>query len=412
MFLKYCQYIFLLAISFLSAHSDAMEDVFQASPASFEEPTRLLLLDGDDGTVACRIYGTLLSATIPRFSENWTLESATRSLLRMTNLTAVRGERGASMIGPIDYLGNLEAPHKHLYTIENDLLPVFYKRPISDENQKTDLPLKKFDDSVITTIKAHWISGYKTDLIEEKHQEYDVAPKHLRQSLFINPGLLEIDCSLIELKHFDPRGIDLSSFKARLVDHSIPFQITKRPLPTKDDYRLVTYLYEPLYADWQVQKGAGLFLEKHSFSQTITPVAPTSGGFVVLARTNQECDELELIGLQIPYGHTLIIEEQCIHGDTTLNGLFLMGMTSDHTTMRTANTVFLKNFATKKNVGMALIGAKESEPPLPSQPLSLAATPPYVIYKDASESDRKQFRDLTTGKNFIFTPFSREYWRQ
>ena len=171
MFLKCSRYILFLAVSFLSAHSHATENVSQASPASFEEPTRLLLLDGDDGTVACRIYGTLSSATIPRFSETWTLESATRSLLRMTNLTAVRGEPGASMVGPIDYLGNLEAPHKYLYTIENDRLPVFYKRPITDENQKQDLPLKKFDDSVITTIKAHWISGYKTDVIEEKNQE-------------------------------------------------------------------------------------------------------------------------------------------------------------------------------------------------------------------------------------------------
>src|SRR5690242_11290945 len=50
--------------------------------ASYTPPARLLLLEGNYGTVACRIYG-LLSKTIPRFSDNWTLESATRSLLRM-----------------------------------------------------------------------------------------------------------------------------------------------------------------------------------------------------------------------------------------------------------------------------------------------------------------------------------------
>ena len=71
-------------------------DLPPVTQASYDEPTRILLLDGDDGSIACRIYGTLMSSTIPRFSDNWTIESATRSLLRMNNLTAVRGTPGAA----------------------------------------------------------------------------------------------------------------------------------------------------------------------------------------------------------------------------------------------------------------------------------------------------------------------------
>lgn len=405
--MKHCslcaEFFFLLTASFPSPiYSESTE----TSQASFDEPTRLLLLDGDDGTVACRVYGNLMSATIPRFSDNWTVESATRSLLRMKNLTAVRGVPGASMVGPVDYFGNLEEPHKYLYTIQNEFPPIFYRRPVVDEKWEKDSNLKKFDNSVVTIVKAYWISGEEGDSIKEKKVEYNVTQKHLRQSLFLNPGLLEIDRSLIELKYFDPRGVDLSSFKARLVDNNIPFQITKRKLPSKDDYRLVTYLYEPMYADWQIQNGSGLFLEKHRFSQTITPLTPNSSGFVALARTNENSDELELIGIQIPYAYTLIIEEECIHGDTTLNGFFMMGMTSDHTTMRTANTVFLKYPETKENVGMVMIGVEENEKRIPLM------EPPYVIYKDATENDRETFRRLTKGKSFIFNPFSREYWHK
>jgi hypothetical protein len=88
------------------------------------------------------LNGCLTSGTIPRISENWRLESATRSLLRMQNLAAVRGVPGASMVGPVDYLGNLEDPHKYLYTITDQFPPQFYRKPISDQDKKITSSLK------------------------------------------------------------------------------------------------------------------------------------------------------------------------------------------------------------------------------------------------------------------------------
>lgn len=371
-------------------------------PASFSEPRRLLLLDGDDGTVACRIYGTILSGTLPRFSDNWTLESATRTLLRMNNLIAVRGKPGASMVGPADYLGNLEDPHMYLYTIDTEFPPVFYRKPI-DETLETR-GLKPLDKGCMISVRGNWLSGKKGEIIPEKFIEYKLAEARFQDSLFPNPGLLELDTEHIELPLFDARDVDLSSFKARLVQNATPFRITEKQLPSSDEYRLVTYLYEPLYDRWQVEEGSGLFLEKHRFSQTITPISPDSGGFVVLARTNGESKELELIAIQIPYNYTIIIEEGCIHGDATLKGFFMMGMTSDHTTMRTADTVFLKSSRTKGNVSMSLIGSEDCFEPLVDH------VHPYVIYDGATELERAWFRNLTEGKNFVFNPFSKEYW--
>lgn len=399
-----CLFIFVSLLLVASCYSKYVGD---KALTTFDEPKRLLLLDGDDGTVACRIYGRWMSATIPRFSDNWRLESASRSLLRMQNLTAVRGIPGASMVGPIDYLGNLEEPHKYVYTIKDEFPPAFYRELVTDREQANKDGLKEFDTKFLTVIKANWISGKEKKSIREKQLEYHVTQKHLKQSLFLDPGLLEIDRSQIELKYFDPRGVDLSTFKARLTHNQTPFQITQKPLPSKDEYRLVTYLYEPLYSAWQVESGSGLFLEKHQFSQTITPLTPDSKGFVALARTNEIFNELEIVGIQIPYGYTLIIEEDCIHGDTTLDGFFMMGMTSDHTTMRTADTVFLKYAQTKENVVMVMVGMEDK----PATDSLFGVPPPYVIYKNASEIDRAKFRELTYGQNLIFNPFSREYWK-
>lgn len=370
------------------------------SPASFDQATRLLLLDGDDGTVACRIYGNTMSATIPRFSDNWTVECASRSILRMNNLIAVRGLPGASMVGPMDYFGNLENPHQYLYTIQNSFPPVFYRTPITNENAARTPSLQPFDSSVVTTIRSRWMRGRNLD--PQTVERYHVSIQH---SLFDSPGVLEVDRDRIELQYFDPRGVDLSSFKAHLVDNSVPFQITKRPLPSKDNYRLITYSYEPGYADWQIQHGSGLFLETHDFSQTITPITPDSKGYVVLARRNSHPGELELIAVQIPYGSTLIVDEDCIHGDTTLNGFFMMGMTSDHTTMRTANSVFLKFPGTGENVQMHMMGR-----PAAIDANDVQVPPNYMIYKNPSPADRQRFKNLTQGKNFIFNPSSREYF--
>jgi hypothetical protein len=375
-------------------------------PVTFDEPKRLLLLDGEDGTVACRIYGHLMSGTLPRFSDNWTIESATRSLLRMQNLTAVRGHLGAGMMGPLDYFGNLEEPHMYLYTIKNQFPPLFFREPIGESVFSETTAFQELESRLFTVVKAHWVSGKEGGEIREKTKEYEIDPERLQYSLFVDPGLLEVDTNPIELQFFDSRGADLRPFKARLVNNEVPFRITEKELPSKDDYRLVTYLYEPLYADWQIERGSGLFLEKHKFSQTITPLHPEAKGYVALARTNETPDELELIGVQIPYGYTLVIEEDCIHGDATLSGFFMMGMTSDHTTMRTADTVFLKCMKTKKNARMVMQGEQNL---IPSDP-TVAVPPPYVIYQNATEIERMKFWQLTYGQSFIFNPFSREYW--
>lgn len=361
---------------------------------------RLLLLDGEKGTVACRV-NYHLSHTLPRLSDDWTIECATRTFLRMSNLIALRGIPGSSMVGPCDYFGNLGQLDKYTYQFDvTQFPPLIQRKPILTKEIEIKVDIK-LDNALLTTVKAEWIPGSEKEILFKKQTEYHLKPQHLRQSLFLDPGLLELETNEIELKHFDPRGIDLSAFKARLVNNNIPFQISQKPLASKDDFRVVTYRYEQGYANWQVKTGSGLFIEKHNFSQFMTPLTPFSKGFVVLAKFNDHPSELEMVGIQIPFGFTLIIEEGCIHGDSTLNGFYMMGMTSDHTTMRTADTVFLKDRTTKENVSMKIL---EEKLPTFDEPHA-----PHVLFKESSDHEKAEFINLLKTKSLICTPQNSEY---
>ena len=50
------------------------------------------------------------------------------------------------------------------------------------------------------------------------------------------------------------------------------------------------------------------------------------------------------------------VHYNCIHGDTNLDGMFMMGMTSNHETMKTADTVFLKHAENNANIALSIKG--------------------------------------------------------
>lgn len=246
---------------------------------------RVLPLDGGNGSVMCRMHLQETSRSIPRQSAASRIECATRSLLRMNNLVAVRGNPGQSMVGPADYYTNLENPEQCHYTIQIDNgIPQFTEShaPSATTSQQTNLtPLA---NNMMTRVNVNWVSGRDKATIQSTQAHYASANPSFGESLFPNPGILEVksasDCAA--LPSFDPRNVDLSPFKARLVANNAPFQITSVQLPANDEYRAVSFLYEPGYARNQIEHGGGLFLETHEFSQTMTPLDTNSKGFVTL----------------------------------------------------------------------------------------------------------------------------------
>lgn len=338
---------------------------------------RLVPLEGEVGSVACRVRG--ISANfIPTVSENGPVEFLSRTIPRLRNLVAVRGfEEGARMVGPCDYFGNLETPYEHEYTIQIDNgVPTFiqHKKKMANNQIGAENPMPNpLPLPPVTKLRAEWISGSSDQIL-------NINENILGESLFKRKGILKIaGGTAFELDKFDPTAVDLSPFKARLVKNSIPFQVSDNIISPLDDYRVVSYLYESEYADKQVKNGGGLFLETHSFPQTITPMDKNSAGFVTLAKwTDENKEELEVIAIEIPFGYTLIVEEYCIHGDTNLDGMFMMCMTSSHKSMRTADTVFLKNSKDMKNISLSV---KDNDRKLNGERKTFTALPPVVHFK-------------------------------
>lgn len=375
--------------------------------ATSKKPFRLLLLNGEQGAVTCRVRGEC-AATIPHISKGGVIEAATRSYLRMVNLIAVRGENiGARMIGPCDYFGNVEAPYKHNYTIDIDEagVPAFLladNEPASDAQHAN----KRDPQPFTTTVAASWHKGTDNNIQEIQNSYRDENKPVLGRSLFPNAGILEIGGSdSIVLKRFDARTVDLRPFKARLVNNQIPFKVTSEVTDSSDDYRAVTYLYEPNYADEQVRNGGGLFLETHGFAQTMTPIDQNARGFVTLGRwADAARTRLELLGVEIPFGYTLIIERDCIHGDTNLSGMFMMCMTSSHVTMRTADTTFLKSVATRKNISISIEG--QSSITLSDRKIS-PLLQPLAISRYAEDEEKRAFKETASKMGLIFNPLQR-----
>ena len=137
-----------------------------------------------------------------------------------------------------------------------------------------------------------------------------------------------------------------------MVKNDIPFafnqEFIKKFEHAQHKLRTITYDYGSKYLEDYLMPNNGIFIEKHEFIQSITPINNNCNGFVILGREIN--NTLEFIAVHISFGYTLLIEPFCIHGDSTLKGMYMMAMTGNHTAMNTADTVLVKNYITGKNV--------------------------------------------------------------
>jgi len=287
-------------------------------------------------------------------------ESATRTLLNLYNLHTVRGCLDitnqlcldSSMSGPHHYFGYINPYKVHIIkpSQDNKALEFYLVDSIPEIPNLDQIPL----DKIITIDKYIWINGciYKELVnIETGNLETDNLET---DSLFENPGVLYLEQRQLLFNILeDGWNYDLSSFRAQLVPNDKPFQFRQDEIKlykhAQHKLRVITYYYGKNYVDEYLMysrdtsshRGNGIFIECHEFIQSITPMSAQCGGFVILGRRSLE-GQLDLIGVRIPFGYTLLIEPWAIHGDSTMTGMYMMAMTGNHDAMKTANTVFIK----------------------------------------------------------------------
>jgi len=153
------------------------------------------------------------------------LECATRTLLNLYNLHAVRGnivkgklDINTAMVGPLCYYGYLNPYDSHTIKIEGGHPTYFRHTGEPQTNVKRLNP-----DSYIYSLHDYdWIRGI--DLKQKYTSFYDNEPyvdvddTLTKDSLFNNPGILYTNKKRIKLSPIrNPQDYDLSSFKVNLV---------------------------------------------------------------------------------------------------------------------------------------------------------------------------------------------------
>lgn len=292
---------------------------------------------------------TKLFAGYESVSQIWDGEYSLRTMSNLDNLHVVRGnlcsktqrlQLQSSMTGPHHYYGYLD-PGKwyQIVTIQKDddwmVFTPLAKRP------KIKSCLNACPTIFTIALQPH---------VDFEWMAHTLASDP-NKSLFASPGVFSLQKGL-HIPCIDrPQEYDWTSFRAQLIPPNQSFGFNPESVQhfraAQHKIRLVTYYYGQDYFDDFVVPNKSDFLEHHEFVQFIHALDESSIGYIILGRVALN-RELQLVKFQIPAGHTLVLDSGCIHGDSRLVGLFLMGMTGNHDAMRTANTVFFRNHDVSK----------------------------------------------------------------
>jgi hypothetical protein len=256
-------------------------------------------------------------------------ECITRVILNLRNLLVSRGyenDEESMMTGPHFYYGFI-SPYS-VYQIKNN---IFYEINEFDNIQNSNINKLKISNKYIIKIQ---------NFVWRSHSLPDSD-----NSLFNFPGELVIkDKKRLRFNLIDdPIHYDFSDFKVQIVKNDQSFQFSRENLEKYPDsrvkLRVINYRFGKNYTKYLDQTD-GIFIEKHEFIQSITPIDKYCDGFIILGR--EKNDNIELITVKINYGYTILIESYAIHGDSNLIGDYMMTMTGDHNIMNKSNTVFLR----------------------------------------------------------------------
>jgi hypothetical protein len=342
------------------------------------------------------ILVTKLAAGFETLSALLTGESATRTLSNLHNLVAVRGLTGSdgnlaletSMSGPHHYLGWLDPTKQHVITKWQNGLPIYCEFQTRHRHLATESRLPEIPSHFITAFrrdKFRWLAGPEMNTDQKKRYNMKLARNlsgyklfntdtgaRSNDSLFSNPGILELDMSVIDIRVIpDPWKYDLGDFKCRVVPNNEPWGFDPDGIQQNQHaqhrLRVVTYNYGPEYVPkylYHPTVGNGQFIERHEFIQAITPCNQGCSGYVLLGREIRSWAlgpviQLDIIAIAVPYGYTLIVEPWAIHGDSALVGLYSMAMTGNHLAMQTADTVFIRNVHNGKPVKFNVVNSAD-----------------------------------------------------
>lgn len=173
------------------------------------------------------------------------------------------------------------------------------------------------------TIRATW---------KNRHQEAAISGRDA--SVFGGLGVLLVPAnfSVIDIPKMNALAAPerfLDKYGAKLVPLETPVELEAVDDPELENLYLVQYDWDPDYIEQYVmhkQGGGGLFVETHPFPHVFTPLSPDCGGALILGVANKD-NTFSFTSLTIPFGYTMQVDSNVIHGDSFFTGPYAIALT-------------------------------------------------------------------------------------
>ncbi len=192
------------------------------------------------------------------------------------------------------------------------------------------------------TIKASW-----------KNKSEETAKSGRNASVFGNLGVLLIPPSvkIVDIPKMNALAVPakfLEKYGAELIPLSESFTLDAVDDEELENLYLVQYDWDPDYIQNYVMKlqgGGGLFVETHPFPHVFTPLSPDCKGALILG-VDRHDGSFDFAAFEIPFGYTMKIGSNVIHGDSFFVGPYAIALTETEL----ADSVILKQETPERNV--------------------------------------------------------------
>lgn len=167
-----------------------------------------------------------------------------------------------------------------------------------------------------------------------KHRTEETATSGKDASVFGGLGVLLVppQFSVLDIPKMNalaaPQAF-LDKYGAQLIPLDQPVSLDAVEDESVKTLYLVQYDFDKEYIDEYVMKmtgGGGLFVETHPFPHVFTPLSKDCGGALILG-VKQDNDTFSFTAFTIPFGFTMKIASNVIHGDSFFVGPYAIALT-------------------------------------------------------------------------------------
>ncbi|MCW8407436.1 hypothetical protein OQJ13_00425 [Legionella sp. PATHC035] len=192
------------------------------------------------------------------------------------------------------------------------------------------------------TIKATW---------KNKNQERAVSGRDA--SVFGGLGVLIIpsDIHVVNIPKMNAQSVPtsfLAKYGAELIPLEQSFILDAVDEPSLQNLYLIEYQWNADYIQDYVMKirgGGGLFVETHPFPHVFTPLSPECSGALILG-VERDDGAFDFAAFEIPFGYTMKIASNVIHGDSFFVGPYAIALTETEL----ADSVILKQSTPDRSI--------------------------------------------------------------